>query len=109
MREIKKKFTTSELVVMAWRSKELSANMKVINAVDSQPINNIEGQRRQPINPNSIQETESAYVLPEGVNAGVSIPKKFFDEKGELNLSKVTGPEALGYLNALGLRIGFRM
>jgi hypothetical protein len=109
MREIRRKFTVSELTLTAWRSKEMSANMRKTRTNLPPPGNLGPGYPEQPINPNQIKETENAYILPEGVNAGVSIPKKFFDKQGDLNLSQVTGPEAVRYLNALGLNIGVRM
>ena len=110
MREIQSRFTVSELAIIAWRGKEMTANMRK----DRPPVNFNStqlgpGYPDQPINPNRIIETEDAYIFPDGINNGVPVPKKFFDEEGEFNLSKATGPEAVRYLNALGLRIGMRV
>lgn len=52
-----------------------------------------------------VEELDDAYKLPSDINNGVAIPKKFFDGEGDLNLSKVTGNEAVRYLNAVGLGI----
>jgi hypothetical protein len=58
---------------------------------------------------NGVRESRDAYELPEGINAGVSIPKKFFNADGELDLRLATGDEAVGYLRALGVNIVPRM
>lgn len=106
LREIRKRFRKSELILMAWRSQEISANMDKLHSNTTQQSGT--GYKGDYVNPNNIIETEDGYILPEGTNNGIKIPKRFFDEEGELNLSKVTGDEAVTYLNALGLNIGGR-
>jgi hypothetical protein len=117
MREVRKKFTFSEIAIMSWRSKEMSANMHKNRSPkerseetpvheDSKPLPDY-GLQHKPVRHPSvrIEETEDSYKLPSDINNGVAIPKKFFDDEGDLNLSKVTGAEAVRYCNAVGLKI----
>jgi len=117
MREIRKKFTFSEIAIMSWRSKEMSASMhkkpkKIESDTTPQSKEDIKplpdyGLQHQPIRHPSVRidELEDSYKLPQDINNGVAIPKTFFDDAGDLNLSKVTGPQAVRYLNAVGLGI----
>lgn len=57
------------------------------------------------ISTNGIRETPNHYILPEGVNNGVPIPKKFFDKDGNFDLSLATGEEACAYLRAVGVNV----
>lgn len=116
MREIKRKFTRSELAIMSWRSREQSAAMAKNR---HKPVDRIEQpktilgelpdyglQHKSVSRPASkVIEHEDSYELPSDINNGVAIPKTFFNDEGDLDLSKVTGPQAVKYLNGLGLRI----
>lgn len=106
---MRQRYRTSELVIMAWRSREQSVNMgKMRKHHDSEPSNGDYPPDTTPPkrsdNP-KVFEDDNTYILPRDVNNGARIPKRFFDKEGELNLSKATGPEAVRYLNNLGLNI----
>ena len=107
MREVRKRYTFSEVTIMAWRSREQSAAMAKgyvkpePGPKGSAPVKD-DGPRRPQVH---VQETEDSYQLPDNINNGVALPKTFFEEEGELNLSKVKGSQAVKYLNALGLNI----
>lgn len=109
MREIRKKYTRSELALMAWDSREKSANLskryrsgrKLKDKADDGILD---------VGPNNgVIETKDSYELPDEINNGVAIPKRFIDKDGEINLSKVTGPEAVRYLRAIGINIMARL
>jgi hypothetical protein len=107
MREIKKKYTTSELVMMAWDSKQKAVNMNKMYKKPSS-TSTVKQEYTGGGNTNGIRETSDAYEMPAAINAGVPIPKKWFNEKGEIALRQATGPQAVHYLNALGLNIAIR-
>lgn len=105
MREIRKRYTLSEIYIMGWRSKEMSQNMrrdrKGLRSIPpaSGPTPVAHGKRVR------VEETDEAYILPEDVNNGVALPKTFFNKEGELDLSLQTGPAAVRYLQAIGLNV----
>lgn len=105
MREIRKKHTKSELLIMTWDSRQRAFNMR---APPKQ--NNQTGQRTIPaqVSRNGIRETADGYEMPDHLNNGVSIPKKFFSDDGEIDLRQSTGPEAVKYLQAVGINIAMR-
>jgi hypothetical protein len=47
--------------------------------------------------------------MPQGINKGVSIPKKWFNEEGNLDLRLATGLEAATYLRKLGINLSVPM
>lgn len=108
MREIKKKYTKSELVMMAWDSKQKSYNMSQQFKHHSPKDSNSERIDYEG-NSSGIRETKTSYTMPADLNNGVAIPKKFFDEAGEIDLRQATGPEALGYMRAIGFNIATRL
>lgn len=93
MREIRKKYTISDLVLMSWDSKQKSYNMRkrFHKGSDSEV--------------GTVKDVGEAWQLPEGVNNNVAIPKKFFNDEGELDLRLATGEEACAYLRKLGISI----
>lgn len=101
MREIRRKYTKSELMLIAWDSKQKSYNLSK-QFKDRSSSSNSDAPSTIT---NGIRETDNAYELPEGINGGVAIPKKFFNKEGELDLRLATGDEACGYLRALGVNI----
>jgi hypothetical protein len=114
LREIRKRFTFSEMALMSWRSREMSANMArgrpiaeateaVRTTTKELPDYGLQHQRQS--NPSHVIEHEDSYELPKEINNGVKLPKLLFNKEGDLDLSKVTGPQAVMYLNALGLKI----
>lgn len=84
-REIEKKFTRSELILLAWRSQEISAQF----AKDTE-MPPPSGKKRK--------HYDNAQV-PEG------LPDHFYNEEGEVDLRQVTGKEAYQYLSRMGLKL----
>lgn len=84
-RELESKFTRSELVLLAWRSQEQSAML------DASLKKNKGGSRT----PSGSYE--------EGVPEG--LPPHFYNERGEVDLRKVTGKEAYRYFSSLGIKL----
>ena len=87
---------------MAWRSKEMSANMskgrKRYTGPTSQTSTQASGQTHDRVGSRvNVEETDTADVVPPDINKGVPFTKTLFDVEGVLNLSKVTGPEAVRY------------
>lgn len=74
MREIEEKFTLSELVITAWRSREAISKMDLPGDEDREP----RGKRKKPRG-------------------------KFVNQRGEQDLSTATGPEALRAFSSIGL------
>lgn len=106
MREIRQKYTLSDISLLSWHSKQQSYNMQQKYKSNSRPSNGKEGSSGgQHLKGYAAQitETETHYLMPADLNNGVAIPKKFFNAKGDLDLRLATGPEACNYLRALGL------
>lgn len=76
-REIEQRFTKSELVLLAWRSQEQAAEMK--RRMEA-------GSDEQPRNN--------------------GVPKKYLNDEGEVDMSKMTGDEAYRYLQGIGFPVG---
>jgi hypothetical protein len=107
MREIRKKYTKSELVIMSWDSKQKAYNMSLVRG--KKPLTASDAKTvTYEANVNGIRETATAYEVPKTLNNGVAIPKKFFNQDGEIDLRQATGPEALSYLRAVGVNIAVR-
>lgn len=106
VREIEKKYTVSELVMMAWDSRQKAY---ALNQMYKKPKDTSASQAAAYVSSHGITETANAYEMPKDINRGVSIPKTFFNKEGEIDLRQVTGPQAVNYLNALGLNIATRM
>jgi len=58
-----------------------------------------------PANITGVEEKGDFYVLDDEVNNGVPIPKKAFDENGELDLRKLKGEDAARYIRGLGINL----
>jgi hypothetical protein len=87
LREIEERFTKSELVLMAWRSQEMHHNLQ-----KDMPAKKKKGRKGNKYSADDIG--------PEGM------PEHFFNEDGEIDLSKVKGEEARGYFER---RLGIPM
>jgi hypothetical protein len=85
LREIEERFTKSELVLMAWRSQEMHHNLQ-------KDMPKKKGKKHSKYGPDDIG--------PEGM------PAHFFNEDGEIDLSRVKGEEARGYFER---RLGIPM
>lgn len=108
VREIESKYTTSEIIIMGWQSKLQNYNMsKKFNSStkalpeSSGKVVDINYNR----NPNNVRDIGDAWQLPGNINNGVPIPKKFFDEEGNFDLRRASGPEALAYLRKIGVNL----
>lgn len=86
LREIEERFTKSELVLMAWRSQEMHHNLQ-----KDMP------KKKKGKKGNKYSADD---IGPEGM------PDEFFDENGEINLSKVKGEQARRYFEQ---RLGIPM
>jgi hypothetical protein len=118
LKEIKAKYTKSDLTLIAWDSRLRNYNMSLgfkeartsrsDGAVGSAFVPRVPQRAPVPkaddyISPAGVRETDTAYILPEGVNNGMPIPKDAFDEEGEIDLRKLPGPKAAQYLRGLGI------
>ena len=83
-REIERKFTRSEIALLAWRSQEIAVALE-----KSAGMGGDAPQRRKAVNAQ----------VPDG------LPDRFFNEKGEVDLSKVTGEDAWQYMSAQGIKL----
>lgn len=87
-REMEKKFTRSEMALLAWRSQEISASMDKIKT---------EGKEEGAASPKKRKVHDAQ--IPEG------LPDRFFNEEGELDLRNVTGEEAHKYMSSIGIQL----
>ncbi len=87
--EINERFTKSELFIVAWRSQEQHNHMKkrMAKPEGSGQGEYVVSRRRYGAND----------ILPD------NLPEKFFNEEGEVDLSRVTGSEARKYMAAVGI------
>lgn len=90
LREVKQRFTKSEMFILAWRSSEqYHQMMKRLKETETGKKTPRKGGKFRKENP----------LLPD------NLPDECFDEEGDLNLSKLPGEKAARYLNALGWRV----
>jgi hypothetical protein len=86
-REMEAKFRRSELIIMAWRSQEVSASLKMkTDGTDQPPV----GKKRK---------TYSDAQVPR------NLPDKFYNKDGEVDLRQVTGAEAYKYMMSQGVKL----
>jgi hypothetical protein len=97
LREIRKKFTRSEIVLMGWRSQEQYRYIKS-KSPDREDYTE-DGAPPQRRGKGTRRKTYDGFG-PEGM------PDHFFDENGDFNLSKVRGEEARQYFER---RLGIPM
>lgn len=107
MHKVKSIYTRSELVLMAFDSREKAYHMQL--KYDDGKNSPSRGRLPMSSPSNGVRETIDSYELPEGVNNGIAIPKVFFNDEGEVDLRQVTGPQAVRYLRSLGVNIVMRM
>ena len=88
-REIEKKFKRSELLILAWRSQEMSASFEKDSAGVREKAESIKTRRQR--------KTDG--ILPEG------LPDHFFNEDGEVDLRQVTGKEAYEFMMKQGIKL----
>jgi hypothetical protein len=91
LREIRKKFTKSEIILMGWRSQEQSQSLK--KRLGDKP----KSKGRQASTDEKYKRDYSEYIVPD------ELPDRFYDENGDINLSKVSAADARQFLEAQGL------
>jgi len=105
LREIQNRFTKSEIVIMGWRSAEQAYKMRLrIDRVSEDD----ESQEDRPQFENKRTQTENKRrKKKEYADADVpeNLPDRFYDEDGEVNLSKATLKDAVKYMNAIGIKM----
>lgn len=91
--ELKERFTKSELFMIGWRSQEqhfhFKKRMKKIDKGRGTESHTEEGGYKK--------RYGSLDIIPE------NLPDRFFNEDGEVDLSRVTGREALKYMELQGM------
>jgi hypothetical protein len=89
LREIKERFTWSEVVLMGWRSQEQVHQLKK-KTPKGIGAHAGDGKPRKHYSPGEIPD---------------NLPDRFFNEEGEVDLRQVTGRDAVQYLAAIGLKV----
>lgn len=102
-REIRKRFTKSDLVLMGWRSAEVSANMRN-NQRTPVALPQSSGGLHEQL-PYAVQSTEHDAVLRAIEERLGTTVYKMTDERGEIDLRRLTGEEALNYMQAIGMNV----
>lgn len=92
LREIRERFTWSEIVLLGWRSAEQAHQLK-----DKTPAN-LRNTRTKAGGKKPRKHYEHGEI-PD------NLPDRFFNEEGEVDLSKVTGRDAVKYLQAIGINV----
>jgi hypothetical protein len=129
MREVLKCYTKSELAILAWRSTELAQNMKHRREGAQNPLPSVPKRTTGRPEAKNGDYTEDVHTdlpgkdpgnlyenIPEhGVSDrelkfieerfGPTVVERFVDERGEINLRKLTGDQAVHYMNVLGIPI----
>jgi len=96
VRQIQVTYTRSEMAIIGWRSSEMSFNMKQDRKTASS----------QASQPRTAQEYTSAREAEIEARLGPDVIKKMQNEKGEIDLRKLTGPEMLRYMGAMQINLG---
>lgn len=104
LREIQSRFTKSELVIMGWRSSEQAYKMRLRM---KRPSPELDEDRIT----FTSEPTKSEVKRKEYADAEVpeNLPDRFFDEEGEVNLSKATLKDAVSYMNSIGIKMPMPM
>lgn len=112
LEEVRERFTLSEIVLMGWRSQEQAYKMHLrLHPEDEEeqeqteePEWDVRRERKtvktQPKNKKRKRKQYDGHV-PDG------LPDRFYDEEGEVNLSKVKLNDAVKYLNGMGFKFPF--
>lgn len=107
LEEIRDRFTLSEIALMGWRSQEqvfkmkrkMDRNRTDWESQDYEPTEMPKTKNRS--KPKKKKEYDGH--VPEG------LPERFYDEEGEVNLSKVKLQDALKYLNGQGFKFPMKV
>lgn len=92
LRELGRRFTKSEIMIMSWRSSELSFNIR-----SKSPATNNHSRPDTDVDDRFLSRIEER-IAP--------IVSKIENEKGEIDLRQLTGPEVMQYMGALGISMG---
>jgi hypothetical protein len=98
-REIRRRFTKSDIAVMSWRSAEVSANMRDRTLRTPRLPSKMDGSG-YPLESEAYQKQLDAIEARLG-----GIVYKMTDDKGEIDLRRLTGDEAVTYMQALGVPV----
>lgn len=101
LREIEDKFTLSELVMTAWRSQEIASQMgKDVDVKTSSSPTTSKNRVHDEIDPETQKRKPGlTHDLIE------SLPDRFFNEEGDLDLRRVSSEDALKFFQAAGMPI----
>lgn len=91
LREIRKRFTLSEIVFISWRSQEQAYNLKHSTDKGGKP-------KTKTAKGGKARKEVDGYI-PDG------LPDHFFNDEGEVDLRQVKGEEARQYFAALGIQL----
>jgi hypothetical protein len=97
-REIRRRFTRSDMAIMGWRSAEMSANMRDKTV---QLPSSMDGE----VQHSKFESVDHDTVLKNIEDRLGGIVYKMVDERGEIDLRKLTGEEACTYLNVIGVPV----
>jgi hypothetical protein len=100
-REIRRRFTRSDMAIMGWRSAEMSANMRDKTVRKAPLPSSMDGETYG----NGMENVDHDEVLKKIEDRLGGIVYKMVDERGEIDLRKLTGEEACTYLNAIGVPV----
>ena len=95
--EIRERYTWSEVVLMGWRSQEQSYNFEQRQKTPPRDESDAGEGAREWTRKRRVEYEQGE--VPEG------LPDRFFDEEGQVNLSKVKAKDALQYMSAIGIKI----
>lgn len=120
-REIKAKYTKSEIAIMAWRSAETSFNMRSraqgVSQVPPGPQNPVQGlpdpsmdvlpglSTVQNAAQSHYERASTAELQKIEERLGPVVYKMVDDKTGDIDMRKLTGAEAMRYLGALGINV----
>jgi hypothetical protein len=111
MRQVNQIYTRSELVIMGWRSAEQAYNMHISSgrrSNDSARGRETDGDWENMGDPGGDSGTVEQRLMVMG-QALEPIAKKMVNERGEVDLRRLTGPEAMRYMAVLGVPIVGRL
>ena len=103
-REIRQKFTKSELAALGWRSTEVAYNMEAMRPEQHQSLANVNTAPSRYVPPVYTDEEITALEA----RMGPVVHKVANMEDGSVDLAKLTGDEAVRYMTAMGLPMAGR-
>ena len=90
LREIRRRYTRSEMFIAGWRSQEMAANMH-------------RSFHRNAVAPMPEQQNAAEDALEQRL--GPTLLEKGIDESGEVDLRNLTGDEALRFMGSFGIKV----